>query len=1126
MSTQPWHELNRLREDVRSGALTLDEFAADLNAVRTGQAPEVYREPGDFFARTYPTYNMKLLVRDVLQRLSGQGGKPVIRIQVAYGGGKTHTLITLLHLAEHGAELSQHPTVREFLGFAGLAQVPAARVALLPFDKFDVKEGLVVYDPAGTPRRVMTPWGALAYQLAGDGGLARVAEHERDFVAPAEPLLVDLLNMARGRGVAPLVLMDEAVWYYRGAVNHDPRRLGLLKDFFQVLIQAVSKVDNAALVAALIASNVEANDLTGTHCLRALEDVFARMEEVTEPVARDDVAEVLRRRLFQSVAGEAQRRLVVDSLMAQVQRLPVRDAQKDQGAYQRLLAAYPFHPEFLDVLYGKWTQLRGFHRTRGALRLLAQALREADGHDPLPVIGPSALLAHDGPISPAINELVKACEEKGVWTPILAAELDKAREIQREFPSLKSREVEQAVIATFLHSQPARQHADPSELYGLLASPDLDPSAIAEALKKWCDISWFLIEDPDVWALGTVPNLTHMHDRAMERLGEPRIDDELRARVRGARELVDAEEGVQVHRLPASPGSVGDTVELHYVVLGPECAVEPGRPLPRQVEDYFFTSSGPQDARDYPNSVVALAPDLARLAGLREQVRRYLGWAAVELGEEKKLLNDLQRKELARRKQAVEKDLPDSVRATYSVLVAVDEQGKVEARVLPAGAETPFRRVVALLKENERLVTDTLDPDLLLPGSYFELWDPGETSKRVRELVTAFAQFPRLPRLIRPRVLLDSVVRGVREGQIVLRLARPDGTSQTWWRLEPDPEMLARPELEVLPAASARLAGLSADLLAPGVLEGLWPASGDPISIAEVRAFFDGHRAPVLVSDRVLLEAVRAVVRRGLVMARTDGMTYLREDLPADVATDDLKLLKPPPAVRGTELAPGALPEAWSDGATTAALLWDRLSARRGHRVPWVLFRDALTEALASRTFELAPGSDPWPAGQDAVAPVLLRIASKPKTQQIDPAELVGDAAQTAWASGTPTLRALKEALAAYRGEIIEDGVFEQSVQSALNRGIIILADGAGTGAMTSTTRVRVPNVTLFAEAQLSPRQLQDLADIVQDLVGTAPELRFAFRVSVSAEGAKPTPEVIAALNKLLAKVSGKWRLE
>ena len=95
-----WHEHCVLRDDVRQETLTLEVFAADLYAVRTGEAPNVYRLPDQFFDRTYPTDNLKRLVRDVLQRLAGRGGTPVIRVQVAYGGGKTHALIALLHLAE------------------------------------------------------------------------------------------------------------------------------------------------------------------------------------------------------------------------------------------------------------------------------------------------------------------------------------------------------------------------------------------------------------------------------------------------------------------------------------------------------------------------------------------------------------------------------------------------------------------------------------------------------------------------------------------------------------------------------------------------------------------------------------------------------------------------------------------------------------------------------------------------------------------------------------------------------------------------------------------------------------------------------------------------------------------
>ena len=103
-----WHEHCTVRPEILAGHLQLAEFAADLYGVKTGATPDVYKNPEMFFARTYPTHNMKKLVSDVLHRLTGAGGKPIITLQIAYGGGKTHTLITLLHLAEHGQRLPAH----------------------------------------------------------------------------------------------------------------------------------------------------------------------------------------------------------------------------------------------------------------------------------------------------------------------------------------------------------------------------------------------------------------------------------------------------------------------------------------------------------------------------------------------------------------------------------------------------------------------------------------------------------------------------------------------------------------------------------------------------------------------------------------------------------------------------------------------------------------------------------------------------------------------------------------------------------------------------------------------------------------------------------------------------------
>src|SRR5258706_6621440 len=94
----PWHKVVRLREDLKSGELSLAIFAADLYDVTMGRARPVYQDPREFFALTYPTFNLRGLVRDVVWRLAGKSDKAVRQLELTYGGGKTLTIITVYHL--------------------------------------------------------------------------------------------------------------------------------------------------------------------------------------------------------------------------------------------------------------------------------------------------------------------------------------------------------------------------------------------------------------------------------------------------------------------------------------------------------------------------------------------------------------------------------------------------------------------------------------------------------------------------------------------------------------------------------------------------------------------------------------------------------------------------------------------------------------------------------------------------------------------------------------------------------------------------------------------------------------------------------------------------------------------
>ena len=1114
MDKNAWHEHCVLRDDVRQGTLELSEFAADLYAVRMGDAPDVYQVPNHFFDRTYPTYNLKTLVRDVLRRLAGQGGNPVITVQVAYGGGKTHALIALLHLAERGYEFQTHPTVREFMGFSDLDTLPHARVALFPFDKFDVKNGLSVMGPNREQRQVMTPWGALAYQLAGDEGLALVAEHEANYINPAEQTLVDLIKAPQKDNLSTLILLDEALMYTRAAVNDDPKRFGILQDFFQALTQAVDKVNSASIVASLITSDIIANDPTGVRVLDMLENVFHRMDKPFEPVSREDVSELLRRRLFEDVLPDKERRAIVDRLVAARQKLPLRAEQKDQEAYDELVKSYPFHPDLIEVFYQKWTQLDKFQGARGMFRTFALLLREADEKDVAAFVGPSALLGTDAKLSDAIQELIKACDEGVKWAPILTGELEKARDIQKGLPLLQSREIEAAVIATFLHSQPTGQKAELADLYLLLAHANVDVMSVEKGLSEWRNASWFLKENDSSWALGTTSNLTNMHVRAMGRLKEEQINEDLVKRIKDAY-LGRNPDKVEVHMMPQSPADISDNAELHFVIAGPKWTAVPGEDVSEPLAALFN--------RTYRNNVIVLAPENSLLAGLRQRIRKILGWENIESGDDKSLLNPLQEAQLLKRKQEDETGILESVKTAYSVLIAVDENGEINAYPLSSGPEPPFERVKKYLVKEDRLLTTSLDPDLLAPDSDLELWGEDETAKPVQRLYGMFASLPRLSRLLNRQVYVETLRRGVTDGKIVLRIVRPDGSQHTYWREGPtDDEDYWNKELEIVPIEHAELHNLSPELLHPGQLPEIWRGNNIP-TIETVREFFNGEDIPKFASDEILLEAIRSAVQNGLLMARHPNKAYLKEEISDAEMTDDLELLAPLAPISGTELGHKALPEAWENETTSVGELVDALVTQKGTPIPWSLVVNAINDGRNKNLFEFTDGSSLWPCNADEADKVSLKVSKAPV--KIDPKDLIGDDVISAWESEQPpTLGLIKETLETKRGITISDDVFRYAVEEAIKIRIIVSDDLLTNGFYDA--RVRQPKWLGHAESHLTETEIQDLPEPVADLAEMAPELDFKFRIIITAEGDQPSAEVLEKINEALKKVTDKLKFD
>jgi hypothetical protein len=827
-----------------------------------------------------------------------------------------------------------------------------------------------------------------------------------------------------------------------------------------------------------------------------------------------------------------ERRPIVNEIMGALQPVPVRDSQKDSEAERRYLDAYPFHPEMLDVLYQKWTQLPRFQRTRGALRLLGLALREAAGHDPSPLIAPGALVSYTGSptaLSPAMSELAVATDAANEWTPILEGEAGRAHTVQGQFPALRGREIEQAVVATFLHSQPRGKRADTPELLSLLAYTGVDTISLSEGLTAWRGLSWFLVEgDDNSWQLDLAPNLNRMHADALERVTTVMVEDELMKRVRDVKTLSQTTEGVRAYMLPQSPREVEDSPEFRYLVLGPACSVTPEQAVPANAAAYFTDLTGPQNPRTYKNALVALAPERVRLEGLREQVRRWLAWGMVQKSDDAKSLSDTQKLRLRNEIQSLDSQIPGAVQAAWSVVVAFDEDGTIKAELTKSVPDkqnaTPFERIVYGLRESERLAPDQIDPDLLLPGSYLNLWRSDETTKNVGELANAFGQFTRLPRLMRRTVLDRSLSRGVASGILVLQLVRSDRSRRTFWRQTPPDEDLHRSELEIMLVNDAILASVEPSLLAPGSLPGLWPEPSDTgLPVAQASAYFDGQRAPRLEQLEMLDQAIRVGVKDGTVMVRAGSEVYCHESLSSEISLTDAHLLPPPAALRAADLGEVALPDAWHDGHTTVGELVQALAAKQKRPVPWPAVRDALIEGIRQNALSADTGMllAAVPSERAAIS------VRSPDVVTLDTDAFIDASLATVWQRGQPRLRDLKEAIENVRGYTIPASVFAQAARDAAAEGKIMLPGNPSSmsDAQLLDTRVQPKKTRVAAEAKLGLKALSDLPQAASQLTQIAPEMTFEFVVTISGEGESLTVEQIERLNIVLTTISPTLRL-
>ncbi|MBS8225325.1 DUF499 domain-containing protein [Vannielia litorea] len=768
----PWRDVVEPHQDVATGEFQQAEFAADLAKVHNGSAPSEYRNPREFFARTYLTEGLSTLLVGAAKRMSGGGGDPVVELQTNFGGGKTHSMLALYHMVG-GTPVEDLPGLDQLMSRNGLVVPGKVNRAVLvgtsrgPQDVISVEGG----------RKIRTTWGELAWQLGGAEAFEMLAENDERGIAPGSNLLEALFK----KYAPALILIDEWVAYLRQIYKVEGLPSGSFDanlSFVQSLTEAVKASPGVLLVASLPASQIEVGGEGGQEALARLKQTFSRVESSWRPASQEESYEIVRRRLFKEIPGDKFHHR--DNTLKQFAKLYRENADdfpngcSDEDYRRKLEKAYPIHPELFDQLYTSWGSLEKFQRTRGVLRLMAQVIHELwMGSDPSVMIMPGSVAISSARVEPELLHYLDAS-----WQSIIAGDVDGVTstpyKIDQSAPNLNrysaTRRVARAVFmaTTPTHGQENKGLDDKQINLGVV-QPGERPAIFGDALRRLANQAKFMHSDLGRYWYSMSASLNRLAaDRAAqfeEALVLHEIDKALGGYING---LADRGHFDTVQVAPGSSADVPDEPGgVRAVVLGvahPHTGRDTSEALAEAKDILMQRGSTP---RVYRNMLVLLAAEQRQLDNLKAAQRAALAWA--EIVQETKRLNLTQSDSAlaeAKLKEATE-TLKTRMKEAWCYLI-YPVQESAQADVEWTSAKVPAQDGL-LARASKKLVSDQgiwpeLGPDNLNRQLEKYIWN-GKPHLHLKDLWEYLNRHTYLPR-VKNRAVLSKAVHASVSGML------------------------------------------------------------------------------------------------------------------------------------------------------------------------------------------------------------------------------------------------------------------------------------------------------------------------------------------------------------------------
>jgi hypothetical protein len=521
------------RDEILSGELSLDLFAAKLKLVVDGNAPKIYQQPDLFFANTFPTDGLKTLLIEVFGRLGGKAvGAPVIRLETSFGGGKTHDEIALWHIAKNGRGIEGLDRFTDDLQILPDAPIQIAALTCQDLDPtigdYHPESGVTTY----------TLWGEIAYQIGGIQGYELLKGSDQKRVSPGTGVLQQLIQ-----GQPTLIVLDEIAQYLRKAKGIAVANSDLAKQvvaFLFALMDLAGSCQNLVFVYSLASSSDSFADETVE--LQETIRASARQEKILSPSTDIEIYNIVKQRLFKRIDEKAAKQASQEYLNAyRSSKINLPDSCKDSTYAQAIESSYPIHPELFNLLTKKIASIPNFNRTRGALRLFAIATRYLWREQPefMPMIHP-----HHMPVGiddEVTTELTSRLQRPLMTMPIQADIYNpNGREAHAQAQDQEWLAAGKPTFSTwigrtiFLHSinQGIVAGIRRAELNLSLITPGVEAGFIERALDQLSTVAWYLDNDPvtSIARFKEEPSINKIVAEEKEQVGRTEAKDDLRDR--------------------------------------------------------------------------------------------------------------------------------------------------------------------------------------------------------------------------------------------------------------------------------------------------------------------------------------------------------------------------------------------------------------------------------------------------------------------------------------------------------------------------------------------------------------------------------------------------------------------